>query len=89
MLVPLGSRVILEPVKLEQKEVGGFVVDESLFKAPQSIRCSVVAVGEDASVVKVGDVVLVSQFGPTEAKENPLDKTLVCAEEDILAVVKS
>lgn len=90
MLVPLGTRCVIVPVQKTTKEIGaaGLFINEESIAAPQSIKADVVALGKDVEVVKVGDIVLVSQFGPTEAKENVFDKTLVVAEEDILCIIK-
>lgn len=84
MIQPLGSRVLIEPIKVaELMSAGGIMLGEEI--APQSIRAKVVAVGPDATTVEVGDVVYVSQFSPTECRDIPSDKTLICPEEDILA----
>lgn len=87
MVVPLGTRVLIERVVSIDKNDQGLMIDESQMRAPQSIKAEVKAIGEEVKIVKVGNTVLVSQFGPTEAKEKMFDKTLIVAEEDILAII--
>jgi hypothetical protein len=47
----------------------------------------VLAAGPDCKLVKVGDLILVSQFSPTEARERQSDKSLIANEDDVLAII--
>lgn len=87
MIKPLGSRLLVVPVKEDHKTTGGIMVGEEI--APQSMKAEVVAVGPEVKDFKAGDVILVSQFAPTQAKESPVDKTLIVPAEDVLAVIVS
>lgn len=87
MIKPLGARLLIEPVKQDHKTSGGIMLGEEL--APQSLKAEVLAVGPEVKDLKVGDVILVSQFAPTQAKELPADKTLIVPAEDVLAVIVS
>ena len=88
MIKPLGNRLLIKPIK--QKEIAtnsGILVSEEI--APQSLKAEVIATGDEVKDFKAGDVILVSQFAPTQAKELPSDDTLIVPAEDILAVIVS
>lgn len=88
MIKPLGNRLLIKPIK--QKEIAtnsGILVSEEI--APQSLKAEVVAIGDEVKDFEAGDVILVSQFAPTQAKELPSDDTLIVPAEDILAVIVS
>lgn len=87
MIKPLGSRLLIVPVKQDHKTTGGIMLGEEV--APQSLKAEVLATGPEVKDFKVGDVILVSQFAPTQAKETPADKTLIVPAEDVLAVIVS
>lgn len=87
MIKPLGTRLLVEPVKEEHKTNTGIMLGEEL--APQSLKAKVLAAGPEVKDFKVGDIILVSQFAPTQAKESPADKTLIVPAEDVLAVIVS
>lgn len=95
MLKPLSDHIILEPIKEEMVTETGIILPETAEKEkPQ--KGKVVAVGpgrikEDGTriplEVKVGDVVLFHQYGPSEIK---IDKKeyLVAREDDIIAIIE-
>lgn len=88
MIKPLGNRLLIKPIK--QKEIAtnsGILVSEEI--APQSLKAEVVAIGDEVKDFEADDVILVSQFAPTQAKELPSDDTLIVPAEDILAVIVS
>lgn len=87
MIKPLGTRLLIVPVKEDHKTASGIQLGEEI--APQSLKAEVVGIGPEVKDFKVGDVILVSQFAPTQAKESPIDKTLVVPSEDVLAVIAS
>lgn len=91
MIVPRGSRLYIERIveSAEAKE-GKVVLTDEDFKAPSSLKVKVLAVGSDVTDIKVDDVLMVSQFAPTEVKENPGDRNrYMIPEEDVLAIVAS
>ena len=90
---PLGDRVVLEPVKEEERTKSGIYLPETADRERPE-QGKVVAVGpgklEDGKripmEVKVGDMVIYTKYGPNEVK---IDETeyLIAKEEDILAVL--
>lgn len=86
MIQPLGNRVLIEPVKQAEAvlSAGGIVLGED--KAPQSVKAKVLAIGPEVTTVKVGDIIYVAQFSPTECRDKPDEKTLICPVEDIMAI---
>jgi chaperonin GroES len=93
MLKPLGNRVLLEPMEEEELSPGGIVLPDSAKKRPQQGK--VLAVGPGRTLdsgelapmtVKVGDVVVYSEFGGTELKVG--DKEYVIIEEDSLLALR-
>lgn len=88
MIKPLGTRLLIEPIKQEQaKTATGLFVSEEV--APQSLKAKVLAVGPEVKGFEVDDVILCAQYAPTQAKESPIDKTLIVPAEDVLAVIVS
>jgi len=64
---PLGSRIVVKPVKQEQKTEGGIYLPDTASKEkPQ--EGEVIAVGPDFKGVKKGDKVLFAKYGGTEVK---------------------
>lgn len=88
MIQPLGKRVLILPIKEDAtvKSTGLSEIDED-FLAPQSIKGEVVVIGTSVTLVSIGQIVLCSQFAPTQTKEKPGDKYVTLPEEDILAVI--
>lgn len=95
MLKPLSDHIILESIKEEMVTEGGIILPETAEKEkPQ--KGKVIAVGpgrlkDDGTriplEVKVGDVVIFHQYGPSEIK---IDKKeyLVAREDDIIAIIE-
>lgn len=94
-ITPLSDRVVIEPQDAEETSASGIVIPDTASKdRPQQGK--VVAVGpgklgddgkRQALEVKAGDVVLFTQYGPTEVKVDGKE-VLVASESDILAVLK-
>jgi len=95
MLKPLSNYIVLEPIKEEMITETGIVLPETAEREkPQKGR--IIAVGPGRLTddgkripveVKVGDVVLFHQYGPSEIK---IDKKeyLVAKEDDIIAIIE-
>jgi chaperonin GroES len=89
-LLPLGDRVVVRALELEQVTASGIVLPDTAKERPQ--RGEVLAVGrgryEDGEVipldVKAGDEVIYSKYGGTEIKVDGED-VLILRESDILA----
>ena len=79
MLRPLGDRVIIKVVELEEKTASGIVLPDSAKEKPQ--QGEILAVGngriEDGKRVeldvKVGDKVIYSKYAGTEVKHDNLE----------------
>ena len=93
-LKPLGDRVVLEPLKEEEKTKSGIYLPETADREKPE-QGKVVAVGpgkleEGKRVpmgVKVGDVVIFTKYGPNEVKVDGKEY-LIAKEEDILAILE-
>jgi len=85
---PLGTRVLIEPLKAEERTQGGIIIPDSAKEKPQSGK--VIAVGpgskDEPMEVKVGDVVLYGKYAGTEISYESKDY-LIMSQSDILAVV--
>lgn len=93
MLKPLGDRIVIELVELEEKTASGIVLPDSAKEKPQEGK--VVAVGTGrvlesgervALEVSVGDHIIFSKYAGTEVKFQG-EEYLIVRENDILAVI--
>ena len=91
--VPLGERVIVQPIELEQQTKGGIFLPDTAKEKPQEGK--VIAVGpgrvaDDGSRIPMelasGDRVIYSKFAGTEYKDGD-DEYLILRESDILAKI--
>ena len=91
---PLGDRVLVKPVKQEEKTKGGIVLPDTAKEKPQ--EGEVIAVGNGKLLdngeripleVKEGDKVIYSKFAGTEIKLDD-EEHLLLSERDILAIVE-
>ena len=85
---PLGDRVVVEPVKAEEKTVSGIIIpNDSQEKPNQGTVVAVPEKSEDNNVtVKVGNNVLYGQYAGTEIDIDG-NSYLIMSETDILAIV--
>ncbi|MDA1337294.1 MAG: co-chaperone GroES [bacterium] len=95
IIKPLSDRVLLEPLKEEQKTKTGILLPETV-EQEKSEQGTVIAVGpgkkgKDGKItpldVKVGDIVLYAKYGPNEMKVEGKDY-LIAEEKDILAILE-
>jgi chaperonin GroES len=93
-LKPLGSRVVVEPIEMEDVTAGGIVLPETAKEKPQKGKVLSVGPGdrdEDgkyiAMDVKAGDTVLFAKYAGTEIKVEG-KKLLILRESDLLAIVE-
>ena len=93
MLKPLGDRIIIELVELEEKTASGIVLPDTAKEKPQEGK--VVAVGTGrvlengervALEVSVGDNIIFSKYAGTEVKYDGKEY-LIVRENDILAII--
>jgi chaperonin GroES len=94
-LKPLGNRVVVEPIEMEEMTSGGIVLPETAKEKPQKGKILSIGPGErdekGARVpmdVKAGDVVLYAKYAGTEIKVEG-KKLLILKENDLLAIVES
>ncbi len=90
---PLGDRILIKPLKAEEKTKGGIILPDTAKEKPQEGK--VVAVGKGKTLesgklepleVKVGNKVLYGKYSGTEIKVDG-EEHLIVKEEDILAIV--
>lgn len=90
---PLFDKVVVEPVKSEEKSKGGIILTAAAQEKPAT--CVVIAVGPGGVVdgkevvmqVKPGDKVLLSKYSGTEVKVDGKEYTII-RQSDILAIVE-
>lgn len=90
---PLGDRVVLKPVEIEETTKSGIVLAAASQEKPQVYE--VIAVGPGGNVegkeitmyVKTGDKVIAGKYAGTEVKVDNNDFTVV-RQSEILAIVE-
>lgn len=93
-LKPLGDRVLVKPIAVEERTKSGIVLPDTAKEKPQQGK--VLAVGQGRLLdngqlvplqIKEGDKVLYSKYAGTEVKiEN--EEYLILSERDILAILE-
>ncbi|HLR10018.1 MAG TPA: co-chaperone GroES [Sporosarcina sp.] len=93
MLKPLGDRIVIELVEVEEKTSSGIVLPDSAKEKPQEGK--VIAVGTGRVLdngqridleVKEGDRIIFSKYSGTEVKHEG-QEYLILRENDVLAIV--
>ena len=91
--VPLGERVIVQPIECEQQTKGGIFLPDTAKEKPQEGKVVAVGpgrVGDDGARIPMelasGDRVIYSKFAGTEYKDGD-DEYLILRESDILAKI--
>jgi len=89
---PLGDRVVIKMIEVEEKTKSGIVLPSSAKEQPQ--MAEIVAIGPDIlndekkkEQVKVGDKVIFSKYSGTEVKVDNVEYTILKL-NDVLAVVE-
>lgn len=82
---PLADYVVAQAEEAESKTASGLYLTQSAQEKPKTAK--VVAVGKQASQIKVGDRIIYKSYSTTDVKVGADDYILV-KEEDILATVK-
>ena len=90
---PLGDRVLLEICENTEQMKGGILIPDSAKEKPQEYKVIALGTGKNDDKgnkipfdVKVGDIVLTSRYGGTEAKVDDKEYKVV-NQDDILAVI--
>jgi len=91
-LKPLGDRLVIKKVEVEEKTKSGIVLPSTAKEQPQIAE--VVAIGDEITndekkkdQVKVGDKVIFSKYAGTEIKVDNEEVTIIKL-SDVLAVVE-
>jgi len=91
---PLGDRVLVKPLEVEEKKKGGIIIPDTAKEKPQEGK--VIAVGKGKITeqgktlpldVKVGDRILFGKYSGNEIKIDDEDY-LIVREEDILGIIE-
>jgi chaperonin GroES len=91
---PLGDRVLVKPLEVEEKKKGGIIIPDTAKEKPQEGK--VIAVGKGKITeegktlplnVKVGDKILFGKYSGNEIKIDDEDY-LIVREEDILGIIE-
>lgn len=88
-LKPIGERIVVKMIEVEEKTASGIVLPSSAKEKPQVAE--VVAVSEsiedNKASIKVGDKVIYSKYSGTEVKLEK-DEYIIVKIEDVLAIVE-
>lgn len=85
---PIGERVLVKPVKIEEKTVSGIILPGAGDKErPNVAEVLAVGTGEKMVDIKIGERVVYSKFAGTEIKDGE-EKYLILNIEDVLAVME-
>ncbi len=90
---PIGDKIFIQPLKAEEKTKSGIILPDSAKEKPKQAK--VLAVGEGKFVdgtikpltVKVGDTVLIKEWGGDEIKLDG-ETYKIIDEEDILGIIE-
>ncbi len=91
---PLGDRLLVKQLEEEEVKKGGIIIPDTAKEKP--LRAEVKAVGpgkrnKEGKVVplevKVGDKVLINEYGGTEVKIDG-EEYLIMREDDIMGIIK-
>lgn len=85
---PIGERVLVKPVKVEEKTASGIILPGAGEKErPNVAEVIAIGKGEKLEGIKVGEKVVYLKFSGTEIKDGE-EKYLVLNVEDVLAVIE-
>lgn len=87
-LKPVDDRILVRPLKAEEKTQSGIILPDTVKEKPQ--EGEVVAVGTDEEIQKifnVGDRVVYSKFGGNEIKVDN-EEYLILSRADVLAIIE-
>ena len=88
---PLGDRVLVKPVDVEEEVKGGIIIPDSAKEKPTTAEVLALGNGKkDGETyefsVSVGDKVIISKYGGTQVKYDDVEYTIL-REEDILGII--
>ena len=86
-VIPVGDRVVIRPIDIEEKSVGGIIIPEMAKEKP-SIGV-IVRLGQDVDIEfepKKGDMVVYNKFASTEINTGR-EKLLTTAPENVISIL--
>ena len=86
---PIGERVLLKPIKKEEKTKSGILLSSKSYNTDTKNEAEVVALGKGEKLegIKVGDKVIFNKFSGNEIEDGDI-KYLIVNADDILAVIE-
>ncbi len=84
---PLGERVLIQRVAVGEQQTDGGVYIPTPQREDGTYKAEVVAVGEEVTKVKAGDLILISQYSGDRAQDDSAEEYIILEEKDILATV--
>lgn len=85
---PIGNRVLLKAVEIEEKTKGGIILPGTATKEkPNTGEIVELGTGKKLDKLKVGDRVVYEKYGLTELKDG-VDTFLIADIEKILAIIE-
>lgn len=93
-IFPLGDRVLVRPLKAEEKSKGGIIIPDAAREKPKEAEVVSVGAGRIGGngqlipvAVKVGELVIFSKFSGIEFRHGDTD-FLVLKEDECIAVIR-
>ena len=86
-VIPVGDRVVIRPVEIEEKKVGGIIIPE-IAKEKPSIGI-IVEMGDEVDPgfrPSAGNMVVYNKFGCTEINTGK-EKLLTCNSENVISIL--
>ncbi|WP_338986371.1 co-chaperone GroES [Fusobacterium polymorphum] len=86
---PIGERVLLKPIKKEEKTKSGILLSSKSSNTDTQNQAEVIALGKGEKLdgIKVGDKVIFNKFSGNEIEDRDI-KYLIVNAGDILAVIE-
>ena len=86
---PIGERVLLKPIKKEEKTKSGILLSSKSSNTDTQNQAEVIALGKSEKLegIKVGDKVVFNKFSGNEIEDGDI-KYLIVNADDILAVIE-
>ena len=86
---PIGERVLLKPIKKEEKTKSGRLLSSKSSNTDTQNQAEVIALGKGEKLdgIKVGDKVIFNKFSGNEIEDGDI-KYLIVNADDILAVIE-
>ncbi|MDR3259915.1 MAG: co-chaperone GroES [Fusobacteriaceae bacterium] len=85
---PIGERVLIKPIKEEEKTAGGIILPGASDKEKPNLG-EVIAIGKGEKLegIEVGNTIVYNKYSGTEIKSGD-EKYIILNGEDVLAIVE-